>query len=233
MSESLFESCKACGKQVSRSAKECQHCGERHRKLTVARCALIVFGALFLISMFVSESKENANESSPTKRVRASISYKISGEQASFSKEVARYVELFSDAKNELREVALRGERALSLSEILVSRDVSGWRGEITELATTSNGNAILTVTIDPHVRIKTWNNALSDLLDDTLIAQNHPVYGSLLDRQQGDTIVFSGSFLPSGEDFIKEASLTIRGSMKSPEYLFHFNDVHLLTQGE
>jgi hypothetical protein len=41
-----------------------------------------------------------------------------------------------------------------------------------------------------------------------------------------GVKIQFSGQFLASDKDFFEEASLTIDGSMKDPEFLFRFNVV-------
>ncbi|MNF12751.1 hypothetical protein D3C80_2143530 [compost metagenome] len=62
--------------------------------------------------------------------------------------------------------------------------------------------------------------------MDGTLIDKGTPLYSALLTMSVGDAVTVSGGFLPSEEDGVKETSLTIRGSMSDPEFLFRFNDI-------
>jgi hypothetical protein len=81
-------------------------------------------------------------------------------------------------------------------------------------------------VRISPDIEIKTWNNALSDIASNTLIEKGTPVFNRLFDLSNGQRVRFSGAFLPSDSDFIKETSMTIDGSMRNPEFLFKFKSV-------
>ncbi|OWV85774.1 hypothetical protein [Rhizobium sp. R693] len=139
----------------------------------------------------------------------------------------AEYSDRFASASNELQQSVLRDERRSALVKALGSqRSVAGWRGKITRLETNTEGKAILSVRLSPNTDIGTWNNALSDIMDGTLIEKGTPLYTALLTMSVGDAVTVSGSFLPSDEDGMKETSLTIRGAMSDPEFLFHFNDI-------
>jgi hypothetical protein len=132
----------------------------------------------------------------------------------------------FGSAANELQQSALRDKRRDSLAQIVGNREIENWRGRIAELKTNSDGKAILSVSIAPDIEIKTWNNALSDISSGTLIEKWNPVYGSLMNLKVGDTVVFSGTFLFSDNDYVQESSLTIMGSMTQPEFLCKFTSV-------
>ncbi|RDJ11098.1 hypothetical protein [Rhizobium grahamii] len=139
----------------------------------------------------------------------------------------AEYSDRFASASNELQQSVLRDERRSALVKALgLQRSVAGWRGKITRLETNTEGKAILSVRLSPNTDIGTWNNALSDIMDGTLIEKGTPLYTALLTMSVGDAVTVSGSFLPSDEDGVKETSLTIRGAMSDPEFLFHFNDI-------
>ena len=75
---------------------------------------------------------------------------------------------------------------------------------------------------------IKTWNNALSDIFDETLIENGSELYNAIADLSKGDKVVFSGTFASDERDFIREASVTERGSMTDPEFILKFSDVRI-----
>lgn len=140
----------------------------------------------------------------------------------------AEYSDRFASASNELQQSLLRDERRTALVNALGSKlGVAGWRGKITRLETNTEGKAILSVRLSPNTDIGTWNNALSDIMDGTLIEKGTPLYKALLTMAVGDAVTVSGNFLPSDEDGVKETSLTIRGSMSDPEFLFNFNNIY------
>ncbi len=148
-------------------------------------------------------------------------------QQSRFLTVAAEYSDRFKSAANELQQSLLRDERRTALVEALGSQhSVSGWVGTIKRLETNSEGKAILAVSLTQNAEIATWNNALSDIVDSTLIAKGTPLYKALLNMSVGDSVAVSGSFLPSTDDGVKETSLTIRGSMTEPEFLFRFQNV-------
>jgi hypothetical protein len=73
---------------------------------------------------------------------------------------------------------------------------------------------------------VKTWNNSLSDIADRTLIEPNSPVFNAMGVLRNGDWVRFSGRLIPDSTDCVREPSLTIRGTMTSPEFIFRFDDI-------
>jgi hypothetical protein len=84
-------------------------------------------------------------------------------------------------------------------------------------MKTTGDGKAYIEIEISPGIHVKTWNNALSDVADDTLIDQNSPVFSAVADLGVGDAVTFSGAFVSAKEDFVREASMSESGSMSEP----------------
>lgn len=142
---------------------------------------------------------------------------------------VDTYSKKFPEAENDLQKWAIRNERKVEIRSILQGADVINWSGTIKSLGTTTDGRAYLSVSISPRITIGTWNNQLSDLFEDTLIPMDSPIYQKLLDYSVGDKIVFSGSFFSADKDYIRETSLTIRGSMNTPNFLFKFSSIDLM----
>lgn len=228
-SESLFTRCKGCGKDVSKSAKICPDCGAKLRKLTAIHWAGIVLGLIVVVAIFSTEDNSgNASRNTDISGTAANGTNQIAvpEKQSSFSNVVADYTARFGEARNELQQSTLRNQRQADIANALGDYTVDSWVGTISNLATNSEGKAILSVTISPEIRIKTWNNAFSDIASNTLIEQGTPVYEALFNLSNGQRVIFSGSFFPSRDDFIQETSLTISGSMRSPEFLFRFTSV-------
>jgi hypothetical protein len=79
----------------------------------------------------------------------------------------------------------------------------------------------------DVEVEVKTWNNALSDITDNTLIPQTSKTYDTLSELGRGKRIKFSGSFINGDEkNGFRESSLSEQGSMTDPEFIFRFSQV-------
>jgi hypothetical protein len=147
--------------------------------------------------------------------------------QSAFVDIVEGYSSQFPAAKNELQESAMRDERRSSILRALGSDlSVDNWIGTITSLETNTEGKGIVSIKVSPNVVLKTWNNAISDIVHNTLIEKNSSSYNALLNLAAGDIVVFSGSFFSSDEDGIYETSVTISGSMQEPEFLFKFNKI-------
>jgi endogenous inhibitor of DNA gyrase (YacG/DUF329 family) len=230
-SESLFVKCKTCGKDISKNAKTCPHCGEKQKKLSIIHWVGIVLAVLFVIGLLnAPEQSKEANTDSSVARATTTAQKEakraIPPEQELFINTIEKYVNGFRSAKNELQQSALRDQRKDELAKLMSGRSVSSWVGKISQLKTNTEGKAILSIRIAPDIEIKTWNNALSDINSNTLIAKGTGLYAVLLNLSQGEQVEFSGSFFSSETDFIEESSMTIQGSMRNPEFLFKFKSV-------
>jgi hypothetical protein len=150
--------------------------------------------------------------------------------------EQSRFVEIVRQAQQEARRadtamqkggVKLRRDR--ELCALLPEREVSNWIGRVTKIDANSDGKGVLALEIAPDVQVQTWNNALSDVLDKTLIPPGSDVFLAASALKKGQTIAFSGRFLPGSEgDCLREASMTLNGKLASPEFIFQFDRVGL-----
>ena len=230
-SENLFTKCKTCGKEVSKRAKACPHCGEKLKKLGVIQWIGIVLLSLFVIGIIIApDKKEQSNSSESITKISAKTKEQpvvtMPADELQFIKTVEKYILSFRGAKNELQESALRDQRKDDIAKTISGRVASSWVGEINQLETNMEGKAILSIKISPDIEIKTWNNAFSDINANTLISKGSALYSSLLELSLNQQVVFSGSFFRSQTDYVEETSMTIEGSMSNPEYLFKFKSV-------
>lgn len=148
--------------------------------------------------------------------------------QLAFIQKVESFYPLYDEAPNELKKSALRKQRKDALASLVSSRRVSEWIGTLKDMQTNSEGKAFIEIKLDgaESITIKTWNNALSDIIDETLIENGSELYNSISDLSVGDKVVFSGTFASDERDYIREASITERGSMMDPEFILKFSDV-------
>ena len=232
-SEKLFMKCNTCGKEVSTSAKSCPQCGAKLKKLSIIQWVGIVFLSLIVIGAINSpdEDSQKAQENSVKKvlsesEINTTKVLKPENE-IRFIGVVEKYAKSFRTTKNELQQSTLRDHRKQELSKI--NTKVVSWVGTINQLSTNSEGKAILSVRISPYTEIKTWNNALSGIMANTLIEKGTSLYKVLTTLSTGQKVKFSGSFFPSADDFIEETSMTIQGSMQNPEFLFKFESIELI----
>ena len=230
-SDSLFVTCKTCGKDISKNAKSCPHCGEKQKKLSIFHWVGIVLVTLFVIGLINSPDLPNEPKSSSTAAQASAESPKqvevaIPSDQKQFINTIDRYINDFPAAKNELQQSALRDQRKNELATLMHGRSVSSWVGTISQLETNTEGKAILSIRVSPDIEIKTWNNAFSDIFSNTLITKGTALYSSLFNLSRGQKVQFSGSFFSSETDYIEETSITIQGSMRNPEFLFKFKSV-------
>ena len=230
-SENLFVKCKTCGKDISKNAKSCPHCGEKQKKLSIIHWVGIVLVALFVMGLInAPDQPKEGNSSSNAAKVSAEnpnqVKIAIPSDQEQFINAIENYVNSFRAAKNELQQSALRDQRKNELAKLMRGRSVSSWVGTISQLETNTEGKAILSIRVSPDIEIKTWNNALSDINSNTLITKGSELYSSLFNLSRGQKVQFSGSFFSSETDYIEETSMTIQGSMRNPEFLFKFKSV-------
>ena len=153
-------------------------------------------------------------------------------DQREFCSTVADYYRNYGQAPNEFKKSALRRARAEAIGKIIPSRSVRGWVGTVSDMETTSDGNGILAVKLlgSSNITVKTWNNGLSDIGSHTLIPCGSSLYDQVADLAKGDEVVFSGRFLSGDMDYIKESSLTEKGSMSSSEFIFTFTSIGKMT---
>jgi hypothetical protein len=218
---------------MSVKATACPKCGAKvNNPLSGYRWLGVIVAVLVIFAIFSGYKKADATKAPSDSPASTTKSYSELSriyanqpppDQDNFAQLVTKNAKLFEQAKNELQESSLRRTRKKELAAALIDRSVTDWIGKIESLETNSDGKAMVSLSIGDNIEIKTWNNALSDYADNTLIDESSPVYESLFNLTKGQRVKFSGTFLSSTTDHISETSLTIDGSMKRPEFLFRF----------
>lgn len=147
-------------------------------------------------------------------------------DQARFMAAVAQARSQFASAPNELAAGGIRNIRQRTICSALQGRHADGWIAKISYLSTNGDGRGVITLELAPGLRISTWNNAVSDYSDKTLIAPDTQLFKSLAGMKKGDTVRFSGRFFPSDVDCVREQSVTLAGSMKNPVFTMRFSSI-------
>jgi peptidoglycan hydrolase-like protein with peptidoglycan-binding domain/uncharacterized protein YecT (DUF1311 family) len=132
----------------------------------------------------------------------------------------------FQAGTNDLARGSARPMRAREVCSHLSGYKADDWGGTVSRLDTNGDGKGVLMIDIGNDVKVGTWNNALSDIADDTLIEPNSPVFMTAMNFKVGQKVRFSGTFIPADVDCIKERSLTLSGSIRSPEYIIRFQSI-------
>lgn len=229
-SESLFIKCPSCGQLSAKKNAKCSSCGyslffRTKKKYVVGGALILILLAFTSIDRETKQPTTTSHEAHEKQEVTKKAIQEIASDEKRFIDIVEEIQQKHSSSKNELQKSMARDERKKLLSNINIY-EVNNWVGTITKLDTNNDGKGILVVKIAPALSVGTWNNAFSDIQNNTLIEKNTKLYNSLLDMKVGQKIRFSGQFFPSDDDAIKEKSMTIDGSLSEPEFLFKFYSV-------
>jgi hypothetical protein len=202
------------------------------RRLGVLVC---VFAILMLASCDDSQAPSSAPAAnSPTQaplpsaiHAVARVEVPIPVNEKEFILSVQQGQAAFRSAPNEMAQGGTRSKRRIAICESLPQISVSDWVGRIDMLSSNSDGKGVLEISLAPDIRVKTWNNDLSDSGSHTLIDPSSSLFGTVSQMRKGDQVVFSGVFFPSDVDCVKETSIGLEGSMTDPEFLFQFLSVN------
>lgn len=149
-------------------------------------------------------------------------------DQAAFTKAIGASKEAFDKADNDQRE-AIQPQRAAAICKALPKPEVKGWVGKIQSIDADSNKRLTVTMTLPDGTLVKTWNNAMSDMEDQTLVPAGSPVAASFAKLKEGDTVRFAGTFFVDEPDCYRSSRLSLQQSMMEPSFLFRFTSVEKL----
>jgi hypothetical protein len=191
--------------------------------------SLAVVISIFAVSVHNSATNSQSTGPSPSFSSVPSAPLPMPAAESALIAAVAQARGGYNDGMNELQKSAVRTRRVdLIRSALGDSLDVLNWSGTLDSMNTNGEGKAVLSIKIDENINISTWNNALSDIASNTLIPQTSRLYQVASTMSPGQRVYFSGSFIASPKDFILEKSVTERGSMNSPDFLFRFSSIGL-----
>lgn len=148
-----------------------------------------------------------------------------------------KFIEIVSSAissakgvDNDMKLGGIKAKRDKAVCATL-SKDkkIKNWAGKVKTVSANSDGYGVLALEIAPDIELKTWNNAFSDSRHHTLIAPDSELFSVASDLKPGDTVSFSGRFIPSSKDCIVESSMTLYGKVNEPEYIFKFSGLKVV----
>ena len=185
---------------------------------------LILVIAFFGIFGSGSGSKSDSSSSSPSSAPEAAkldpIDEKRPQTQARFIETVSAAQKKSKDADNDMQRGSAKSERDKNVCALLKTMKVKDWTGKITNITSNSDGKGVIEVEIAKNITVKTWNNALSDIGDHTLIEPGTKFFDFVASLKTGN--FFRGS---SG-DCVKESSMSLRGKLEDPEFIFSFVEI-------
>src|SRR5262249_59336568 len=137
-----------------------------------------------------------------------------------------QYQSLSATEGNESKLAELRWARAEALRQALGTTRISNWTATLIRPKTTGDGHAVVEVRLPCGVTLKTWNNLNSDVGSDTLIAHGSPLFVEIGQLHEDQQVVIDGQLFQGAPDGFTELSLSEKGSMLNPEFLFRFANI-------
>lgn len=147
-------------------------------------------------------------------------------DQAAFVTGVDAARVAYEEGETELQRSKAISDRDKVLIGTMGGPNMTNWVGVIDNVGANGEGKAHVTIKISDDIKVKTWNNAFSDMLDNTLIPETDPVYDALLTLKPGDKVTFSGAFVSSDGATLYATNMTDVFSALTPEFLFKFTAV-------
>ena len=144
-------------------------------------------------------------------------------QQREFVKAVSKAQEV--DTENELKLGKALSKRNKAICKVLASRSIKNWSGKIVELDANNDGKGIVSIEIAEDVHISTWNNAFSDMFDNTLIEPGS-LFDDFLEHEEGDIVRFSGKFADGDDVCVNDSRITLSGKLQDPDFIFKFRSV-------
>ncbi len=160
------------------------------------------------------------------------IKKQVNPQQKELHKHFSKVEKNYNAANNELKKSKVFRESAGWLKEYYKRNGgkVVDFIGKLVTIGTDEGGkNAYIEIKSEvggKEVTYKTWNNALSDMVDKTMIKLGSDIYKQLESVSQDDLVIFSGILLQDKTRGVREASLTEQGSATDPEILIRFTSI-------
>jgi hypothetical protein len=245
-SESLYTPCRKCGHQVQKKIQQCPNCG---KKLGRFRRFATYFGffwiGLIVIGLIASHEEKslspNAGKDGQAVEAEVDSADNIVAEeknlvlknrpddQSAFLGVIRDAIMASDAAANDMVRGGILAERTASICDLPDLMTVRDWTGHIKTIDSNSDGKGVLSVSIFRNVNLQTWNNAMSDVVDETLLTPGSSVFNAAAALKKGDPVRFSGAFISDTKICIGEQSMSLIGKLEEPEFSFKFSSISML----
>lgn len=208
----------------------------KKKKIVIPLIILTIFFGSLTSEEETVETASTSSTSSPSPEASAEEETQIAepvGEFGNYPGDQQKFLTIIEEAKTEIENaetdlqesVALRN-RDKALCAVLSSNKVKNWTGLIKNVGANGEGKAYVDIEIADRIRVQTWNNAFSDIQDNTLIPTSSNFFDDLVAMTEGDLVTFSGAFLRGDNSCLKKGNLTDIFYGLSPEFIFRFSDI-------
>lgn len=158
-----------------------------------------------------------------------SLTIEMPANQLAFIAAVQKSREAYSSTNNDIAKATIRTQRKQQICTATNGYTDGYWFGIIDKVTTNGDGLGVISVKIAPHIILKTWNNSLSDIGQNTMIKPGTPIYNLAASLKTGDKVKFTGQFFEDEQDCLSESSLTIDGAMTEPEFIVSFGSLETI----
>lgn len=176
------------------------------------------------------DEKINKRNNGDVVTVQPKVTYQLENE-SKFSEAIKKSIKEVDSAKNDMQIGGIKSTRDKEICNILSIKSVSNWIGEVKQVSANSDGKGVLVLSVPGNALIRTWNNSFSDIRYNTLIEPGTKLFNDASQLNPGDIVSFSGTFFEDEENCISEASLSLSGKVKEPEFIFRFSDIRKYQQ--
>lgn len=134
----------------------------------------------------------------------------------------------YEGASTELQRSVALTDRDAAMCAASNNGTMANWVGKIVNIGANNDGLATVEIELSEGVKIQTWNNAFSDITDNTLIPSSAPFFSTLVGMTEGALVTFSADSVPSDTSCLKKANLTDAFYAIDPNFIVRFSDVRL-----
>ncbi|MFE6508297.1 hypothetical protein ACFVDI_13035 [Nocardioides sp. NPDC057767] len=146
--------------------------------------------------------------------------------EARFIKHVTAASDDYDQAATDLQQSQVVKKRNRAICSDLPDGNFVDWVGEVKNVGANGEGKAYVAVDIDDNIHVQTWNNAFSDLSDNTLIPEESPFFDTLTQLVPGDKVTISGSFVGESGSCVKTSNMTEVFGVVDPQFIARFSKV-------
>lgn len=150
---------------------------------------------------------------------------KMPAGQQKFSDIVADANTKYGETDNELKATKIIMDRDKSLCKN-TGGSFKGWKATVHDVGSTGDGYGYIAVIMEDDIELSTWNNALSDAFDNTLIKPSNNLYDVLMELSSGDEVTIGGDFIKGENTCVNTSNLTEVLNASSPDFKVNFTSI-------